>query len=809
MNFCLSDLVPPLRWSDAATIPELADQPDLPGAWWRSLPLHRVLAVLGTERLAELLARIALDHWPAAAVGDVLPALYVLDPDEADEPCTAIALDRTGSWAGLLALTGRELRDQPFIQAFPVVHVLFCAVFDHFAHPERAEADRSPVSGDAGAVRAAPLASAAPEAPESDHGAHEADHRAREAHEVPRSPEASRGPEALRAEAGPVPGSGPGPGPLPEPTPNPEQASDSEPAPDSEPVAAHEPDHGPEHEPVHAAEQAAEPEPVPAAEPVPSPAPVPFSAFAPASGPAPAPASAPEPVAAHEPDHGPEHEPVRAAEQAAEPEPEPEPVAEAEAEPDSAPVPDSLPAASPAAADAGVAADDADPAGPAAEHAPSDLPDLLDAAFADLDDRSWAVAQNRVFSDDPAAVEALAKLFAVPPAAIAEVEADLRRRLAEWLASPEAAPYREHLAEVRRTLGKAAPKSRLVSAAGWHRRELSSLDVPAWQFVLATLDGYHLVDEWLVEGDIVALRHHTRDVISRAKPPLTMTKALSLVASLGIHPDVSKEWLENVPQLRILSAGQKAPQRQGGGSQAGRPKEARGPKDSKGPKEPKRAGEKAEAPAPRASAENAGREPDTPVRNGDRPPGEAGGRPAAAGQAGRSPFRPLKDVSVTRRCFRQPDGRWWLRVDITAEHLRGDECPLPSGFAAYLGMSPGAARTVDSAVGEVTLSWREGPVLSSLGPLLADVGAKEGSHLFLTLSDEGVLRARHLPAADPDDEPLARALRLVGYTAPGGTPEQAVRVIATRVGLTGPVNSPDLLSRLRERGDRDLLSLLA
>ncbi|MGV9329161.1 hypothetical protein [Streptosporangium sandarakinum] len=772
MNFCLSDLVPPLRWSDAATIPELADQPDLPDAWWRSLPLHRVLAVLGTERLAELLARIALDHWPAAAVGDVLPALYVLDPDEADEPCTAIALDRTGSWAGLLALTGRELRDQPFIQAFPVVHVLFCAAFDRFAHPERAEADHSPMSGGAGAVPAAPLASAAPEAHEPDHEAHEAPR----VPEAPRILEAPRIPEALRAEAVPVPGSGPGPLPNPAPAPDPEPAATPEPE--------HEPDPVAEAEPVRAAEQAAA-----------------------TSEPAPVPAPDPEPAAAAEPDSVAEAEPVRAAEQAAEP--EPDPVAEAEAEPDPAPVPGPPPAASPAAADDGAAADDADPAGHPAEHAPSDLPDLLDAAFADLDDRSWAVAQNRVFSDDPAAVEALAKLFAVPPAAIAEVEADLRRRLAEWLASPEAAPYREHLAEVRRTLGKAAPKSRLISAAGWHRRELHSLDVPAWQFVLATLDGYHLVDEWLVEGDIVALRHHTRDVISRAKPPLTMTKALSLVASLGIHPDVSKEWLENVPQLRILSAGQKVPQRQGGGSQAGRPKEARGPKDSKGPKEPKRAGEKADAPAPRASAENAGREPDTPVREADRPPGEAGGRPGAAVQAGRSPFRPLKDVSVTRRCFRQPDGRWWLRVDITAEHLRGDECPLPSGFAAYLGVSPGAARTVDSAVGEVTLSWREGPVLSSLGPLLADVGAKEGSHLFLTLSDEGVLRARHLPAADPDDEPLARALRLVGYTAPGGTPEQAVRVIATRVGLTGPVSSPDLLSRLRERGDRDLLSLLA
>ncbi|MFD0885498.1 hypothetical protein ACFQ08_13150, partial [Streptosporangium algeriense] len=90
----------------------MRDQPELPGAWWRSLPVSRVLAVLGPERLAGILAGMTLEHWPAAAVGDVLPALYVLDPEDADEPCTAIALDRAGSWAGLLALTGHELREQ-------------------------------------------------------------------------------------------------------------------------------------------------------------------------------------------------------------------------------------------------------------------------------------------------------------------------------------------------------------------------------------------------------------------------------------------------------------------------------------------------------------------------------------------------------------------------------------------------------------------------------------------------------------------------------------------------------------------------
>ncbi|MFC7101935.1 hypothetical protein ACFQQB_16600 [Nonomuraea rubra] len=172
------------------------------------------------------------------------------------------------------------------------------------------------------------------------------------------------------------------------------------------------------------------------------------------------------------------------------------------------------------------------------------------------------------------------------------------------------------------------------------------------------------------------------------------------------------------------------------------------------------------------------------------------------------PYQPLKDVSQTRRCFRQPDGRWWLRIDVTAEQLAGGECVLPTGFASYLGLSPGESRTVRSAAGELAMVWHGKPILQSIERLLVDVGAREGGHLFLTLSDEGVLRARHLPVAAQGAEKITKALRLVGYTAPGGTRDQAARVIATRIGMTGPVALPDLLNRLRERGDRDLLELL-
>ncbi|GLX08527.1 hypothetical protein [Microbispora sp. NBRC 16548] len=540
MNFCLSDLVPPLRWSDAARITALADRPGLPDAWWRTLPLHRVLAVLDAEALGDLLTELALDHWPAAAVGDVLPALHVLDPDEADDPQVAIALDRAGSWHGLLALSGRELADQPFVKARPVLTALFGAVF------------------------------------------------------LRMSPE----------EARPV----------------------------SEPV--------------------------------------------------------PEPVS----------EPVE--------DPPDEQVAEQQA---------------------------------------PDIPELIDAAFGDLDDQTWMVAQNRVFSDEPSDPEQLARLLAVHPSVIHDLEAALRDRLSRWLALPEAKPYNEHLTWLTDTFGAAVPKERFVTAAEWHGRELRTLEVPAWRFVLATFPGYRLFGDWLVAGDIEELRERTRSLIASAERPPTVPQALEMIGSLGVRPDVARQWLESVPQLRAQKA---------------------------------------------SEISTADRQPDR------QPVGQQGGQ-----QGG------LKDVALTRRCFRQPDGRWWLRVDVSGDHLNGAEVPLPSGFAAYVGLAPGEDRTVRSAAGEVGLSWHARPVLGSLQRILSEVSAEEGSHIFLTLSEEGMLRVRHLPAADGGDE-TSRALRLVGYTAPSGTPEQAARVIATRVGLTAPVGRPELLARLRERGDRDLLTLL-
>ncbi|MED7929791.1 hypothetical protein SMD20_36515 [Nonomuraea sp. LP-02] len=790
----------------------MTGQPDLPDAWWRTLPVPHVLAAIGPEALAELLTEIALEHWPAAAVGDVLPALHVLDPEEADEPPVAIALDRAGSWTGLLALTGRELADQPFIRARPVLSTLFAAVFTRLAQPYvgaagagSAPAVPAPRSEAAPATADEPLPLLAVPAPADPEPAQD-DLRlpAPEAPAVPETPEAPEpaGTEAAEAEAADAVAAQDAT-PVAETEDAADAAAHAEEAPRPEDVA-----------PVADVEDAQDvAAPAGEAEPGDADGEEASEDATPAEG---AQAADDAELRAHgsaeegEASRSEEHEasgdvasgsapneraahafaaleelPAFAASRAGEENDAPahafaavplkeedeRPVLDADAEPAEdagdgpEPTPDSVeePAPEPAAAEAealeaegpasGAPTEDDEVESQEGDQERRELPELIEAAFAGLDDKSWAVAQNRVFTDEPSAVDQLAKLFAVPPSEITATEKEFRVRLGEWLDSDEAAPYRAHLDELRSTLGPEAPKERVIGAADWHKVEIRALEVPAWQFVLATLPGKQAVLTVQAPGPAAGVA--PPPPVELPPPPPPPSPRLDPV----LHFDAPRQPPMDMP-----------------------PQSAFGP-----------------VPLPPSPP------PGPPQFQAFKP---VAGHEQNGGSGEQKPYQPLKDVSQTRRCFRQPDGRWWLRVDVTAEQMAGGECALPTGFAAYLGLSPGESRTVRSAAGELTMTWHGRPVLESIEHLLGDVGAREGGHLFLTLSDEGVLRARHLPAAAQGAEKITKALRLVGYTAPGGTRDQAARVIATRIGMTGPVSLPDLLTRLRERGDRDLLALL-
>ncbi|TXK38417.1 hypothetical protein FR742_01500 [Nonomuraea sp. C10] len=800
-----------MRWSDTSTITLLTGQPGLPDAWWRSLPMPRVLAAIGPESLGELLTEIAIEHWPAAAVGDVLPALHMLDPDEADEPHVAIALDRAGSWPGLLALTSRELRDQPFVQARPVLTALFSAalvrlspssgaapgegagrplVRESAGEPASLLAEQ-PVDGPAPLPHSAtpreltPVDDAAENDLQGDPAQKDRTPHGDLALDEDRTPRSDRSPEHDRA-------------------PHADLSRDEDRASSEEHDLAGRAgadaartdgdtadDERPEAEVPASHRELASVDGDTADEEHPEAAQVPTSheELASVDGDAPDRTETPEEDLQGDPAQEP-RAPGSDEEQAAREdlgsdegrEAGEEGVAGHELAPGGADLQDGdtaddeRPEAAEEGGDSGGAEtpegrreDGAEEgvapgffavqdsggrqeeaggepveAAPGAPEEDSDLPQLIEAAFAHLDDKSWAVAQNRVFTDQPSAVDQLAKLFAVAPAEITATEDRLRAMLDEWLASDEAAPYRAHLEELREKIGPSAPKERLIKAADWHGKEIKALEVPAWQFVLATLPDQPLPQRSPASPSAFSAPYGK---LPEPPPPAFAPKP----APKPVPKPVQKPAPTGLPPGFM-------------------------------PPDPVPSQFQAFAPA-------------VPVQSEEN------------GAAGK-PYQPLKDVSQTRRCFRQPDGRWWLRVDVTAEQLSGGECPLPTGFAAYLGLSPGESKAARSAAGELTMTWHGRPVLESIDRLLADVGAKEGGHLFLTLSDEGVLRARHLPVAAAGAEKITKALRLVGYTAPGGTRDQAARVIATRIGMTGPVKLPDLLTRLRERGDRDLLQLL-
>ncbi|WP_431895835.1 hypothetical protein [Nonomuraea sp. bgisy101] len=977
MNFCLSDLVPPLRWSDAAAITLLHGQPHLPEAWWRSLPMPRVLAGIGPESLGELLTEIALEHWPAAAIGDVLPALHVLDPDEADEPHVAIAIDRAGSWPGLLALSSRELMDQPFVKARPVLNSLFAAVFVRLAPGEAVASRSEPAEKPAGSriapqpaisdpavsdsVPAPAVSDPSPSAPSASDSGASVPGASVPGASVPGASvpgtslpgasdepavagsraEAPSVPGALSPEARAVPEAPPLPSRKPRSTkqsygtpfdafgtgtattgqdaasPAPAAESRSEPpagrwdafqastsaqpveggqeaavwpetseeVPGSErAVGAESSEASPEDqaalrselpgsslaaEAAFGAESAgASPEgedvlrsagSSPAAEAAftaesaeasPEDDDVLLSGSAAAEGEAalgsesagasgeeeaalgseaaglspevaaglspevegglqaassgafeageslpeeaprgdqPWPADVQEPEAgavdegeaqavenevardeaagdrvagdeavragaqdvldegADEDREAARHEDVRA---------EDDVIGDADA------ARSGLDAADPVrqAGEQALAAADSVPGGetPEARGVPGgevDLHALIESSFAGLDDKTWAVAQNRVFTDTPSAVEQLAKLFAVAKEEIVSVEAELRQRLLRWLAVEETAPYRAHLDDLRARLGVDPPRDLLIGAADWHGREIRALDVPAWQFVQATLAAPAHVPDMPGAGDV-------------PEPSLRGPAAEPSVPPASAAPPGS-----------AASAAPSAP------------------------------------PAPQAFAQEPrfqppGHEPQgAPVQAPARFEEFAAPAPAPSDGNGK-PYQGFKDVALTKRCFRQPDGRWWLRIDVTAEQLATGECALPSGFAAYLGLTPGASWTVRSAAGELSMSWHGRPSISQMGRLLADVGAREGGHLFITLSKEGVLRAKHLPVATPGASKISKALRLADYTGLSSAIEHAARIIAIRIGMSGNVSLDDLKTRLRERGDRDLLDLL-
>lgn len=498
---------------------------------------------------------------------------------------------------------------------------------------------------------------------------------------------------------------------------------------------------------------------------------------------------------------------------------------------------------------------------PAPSRTDKPLPDLIDELFAALDDRQRAIARDRLYAEQRATLDELAQRFSVTRERIRQIERDLREHIDAWLAKPEAGGLVAHVTWLRGRLGVAVPAEDLQTVVPWHAGDLRALEIPAWRFVRTLMTGYEQSDGWLVAGGADDLREKTRQLFSDGPRPLP--EAVSMVSQLGVHEDVAERWILAVPQLRVLgqhvvpwprSVNEKA---EAVLAVAGTPLSPEEIQERIGEdyslvgirnqltaderfrrldrnkygltrwggdeylgiremiaREIERAGGEASVSTVVANLTSRYDVSESSVRAYSGGPGfertqrgwirVAGTSPSGEAE----PYQPRKDVSETRRSFRSRDGRWWHRVDINAEHLRGSGSPLPTGFAAYLGMAPGGQLTASAPSGDVVISWHNQPTMGSIRNVLAEYKANEGDHVFLTVSDGGELLTRYLPAAPLAMPPVNRALYLLGYTAPVSSELEGLRLIGARIGLSDAAGREEVIARLRERGDRDILGFL-
>ncbi|MGQ4271525.1 hypothetical protein ACUALU_26405, partial [Nocardiopsis changdeensis] len=173
-----------------------------------------------------------------------------------------------------------------------------------------------------------------------------------------------------------------------------------------------------------------------------------------------------------------------------------------------------------------------------------------------------------------------------------------------------------------------------------------------------------------------------------------------------------------------------------------------------------------------------------------------------------APARPVPGgPAMAARCFRAPDGRWWHRIDITADHLNGAPVAVPAGYATHLGLQPGRLLCLTAPGADLlVLVWRDQPAFDSLRPLLRRQAAQPGDRVFITVSGDR-LDARKLPATDLSNySPTARALHLSGYTAPSST-EEALKILSRRITDSderAPTDPQSLVELLTRRGDNDI-----
>ncbi|MFF8262080.1 sigma factor-like helix-turn-helix DNA-binding protein [Streptomyces virginiae] len=480
------------------------------------------------------------------------------------------------------------------------------------------------------------------------------------------------------------------------------------------------------------------------------------------------------------------------------------------------------------------------------------------------DERALVIAGQRTFTDEPLKLQDLGERFSVSRERVRQLERTVMGSVRRWLSSDEdGRAFAGHLAAVAERLGTVGQVAEVHALHPDHARPVDALGVPLGDVVARLLPGGTLVGTWIVQGDAAALRAVMQEDLLAAcgDTPLAWDDAVDLGLRYGVRGEVLADWAADIGRFqvrdgRLLYWGRSLNDRAAAvlalhgkpmsmedihaqladgtainsmrnqiwtderfirldrnlyGLRAWGGEEYLGIREMIA-REITNAGGEAEVNAIAEAISSRFDVSAASVRTNLGGPGFARTRRGwvrVADQTGEqdAPYVPRNDVAGTRRCFVGADGRWWYRVEVTADHLRGSGFPVPAGWAVHIGGAPQREPVqLRHETGETSLTWRAQPTVGSVKPLLEHIGGTVGDQVFFNVTD-GHLNALRLPAPADGLSPEGGAARLTGWTA-AVTPAEAVEVIARRIGMEPGQEGAALLERLAERGDKDIAELL-
>jgi hypothetical protein len=155
------------------------------------------------------------------------------------------------------------------------------------------------------------------------------------------------------------------------------------------------------------------------------------------------------------------------------------------------------------------------------------------------------------------------------------------------------------------------------------------------------------------------------------------------------------------------------------------------------------------------------------------------------------------------------DGVWHLRVEVDHDLLRGSGRPLATGAAVAAGLEPDLTLGFDYGAGSVTFSWSGSqPNIGSLRATALAQGCAEGDMLFLPLAGPEPRQCRVCRAVHRDGASGVIRLALeMGLDNDDLDADDPVP-IAHGLGLPAGADWQDVVDRLRDRGDGELVDLI-